>query len=380
MSNLRYRKDGTIYTIPLSNKTKDEGDMSIRLTDGSIQYLTADGAKNAPSATLLVAGRHFLGSEYYGFILMPFDGMSAGSIINYTIPVGTCYSFLASGNHTIVGIKGLATSSSAFYCKNESASSYTAVSLPFEAVWAKVAFGNGIFMAISGTPHHVAISSTGSVWTGYSSALSLVAGTGYFKDICYGNGIWIATGRNGSAKIAAYSINNGITWVAASISVSELTISESYKTEYGKSKFISITGSANTLIKSTTGSAWTSFVPNALGKSGNPFVAVAYWNGRWFAIQPGAGGSGISYSDDDGDTWEATTTTAFDSTMTADYCIARGNGTFVLARLGQGVYSSPNGLIWTNEHTKASTMSSIIYYRGFFVSGSYQTDHVLAGG
>jgi hypothetical protein len=87
----------------------------------------------------------------------------------------------------------------------QSSSTWTQATLPVNATWACVAYGNSVFIAVAGGPSNIAATSTdGITWTQRTLPSSQV-----WQLVAFGAGVFVAVVRG--SNVAATS-PDGITW------------------------------------------------------------------------------------------------------------------------------------------------------------------------
>lgn len=141
-----------------------------------------------------------------------------------------------------------------------------------DAAWNSVAYGGGIYVAVS-TSGTVMTSPDGVTWTARTAS---IANT--WNSVCYGNGLFVAVASSGSGNRVMTS-PDGITWTTRT-SVSDFAWSSVC---YGGGLFVTVAllATANAIMTSPDGITWTTrSAPVSLTWSGvcygnNTFVAVA---------------------------------------------------------------------------------------------------------
>jgi hypothetical protein len=160
---------------------------------------------------------------------------------------------------------------------------------------------------------------------------------GYFESVAYGNGRFIAVGRDstgGGGPCMAYS-TDGITWTDITNKMPKDTAFQTFEhITFCGSKFF-ISGWPGTIASSTDGESWTVVVSNL-----REDISIAYGNGKYvFATFD----SRIFYSTD-GVTW----TLAANRPSGFRYKqIVYGNGKFVALDYGNRMSYSADGVTWT---------------------------------
>jgi hypothetical protein len=229
-----------------------------------------------------------------------FDGITWNSVAgSFQI------SFLAFGDGIFVGVGfsnvGSPGVPTGFAASSTDGINWTARTPAANNWWQAVAYGNGLFVAVSrtGTGNRIMTSPDGITWTSRNSGNSPE-----FSGVAYGNGIWVAIASSGTGGLTYTSVD-GITWTERATAFGNESI------HFANGKFV--TGS----YYSTNGLTWTIAINGF-----NP-LAITYGNGYFVGVIS----SGVNrfYYSADGITWTATpaaSNAAFES-------IAFGENTFV---------------------------------------------------
>lgn len=192
-----------------------------------------------------------------------------------------------------------------------------------------ICYGNGLWVAGGGNNNVTNLplyySTDGKIWNQSNV-------TGYFSNIWYANGVWIAAKSGGGL----YYSTNGKTWTSAYSSNVSFTTAA-----YGGNGVWVASGSSVALYYSNNNG--TSF--GTQGMSGT-FYAVHYANGMWVT---GSIGKGLYYSTD-GIDWNQSNITS-DSFMSGQP-IYYADGVWVAgSAVGSGLYySTTNGKTWTQSN------------------------------
>ena len=168
--------------------------------------------------------------------------------------------------------------------------------------WKDITYGNGLFVAVSdtGTGNRVMTSPDGINWTSRNSAMNA-----NFTGVAYGNGVFVAVASGGVIGGVVMTSPDGITWTQQNFNVGTLTV------HFANGKFT--TGG----YYSTNGINWTAanLNFNALG--------ITYGNGYYVGVVS-SGANRIYYSTD-AITWTATLSPSLNSYS----YITFGENTFV---------------------------------------------------
>ena len=223
-----------------------------------------------------------------------------------------------------------------------------------------VAYGNGKYVAIGrNTSPYVIYSSDGITWS--NAGVSGVPGSG-FNSIVYAEGKFVAIGNGGSQR--AMTSTDGITWSGHTAAGN--TYSYWHDLAYGGGRFVAVTyGGSQRIMYSDNGSSWTGITaPEA-----SYWWAVTYGNGRFVAVAP-SGTNRVMYSDN-GSNWYARPAAADAYWQHVTY----GDGKFVaVAQYGSGplVMYSYDGYTWSDSGVTGAdyggSWNSVAYGDGKFVA------------
>lgn len=216
------------------------------------------------------------------------------SSTSMTMPTSRQWTSVAAGPLALVAV-ALDTNVAVYSGNN--GTTWSNATLPSTALWTKVKYVGGRFMAFA-TAGQAAVSVTGTSW----SAMTMPS-TAEWRDVTYGEGKWVAVAAGGTK--AAYS-TDGTNWTAATLPEG----ADWNAVEYGKGKFVTTALSDSTsgvaVAYSDNGITWT------LGSIPQGSYSLAYGNNRWVALSGGyAGASEVSISFD-GITWTESTITGAD--------------------------------------------------------------------
>jgi hypothetical protein len=315
--------DATVYYV----RTIDTGTNRITisaLADLSTTFGLINGVPigtNGPMTVHCVGWEHFVegtpilalldnSSNYFVEPRVTFSSPGF-SITNITMPNTRQWTGVAS-NGTIYVAVALDTSVTAY---STDGVTWLAGSMPSQALWTKVKYVGGVFMAFA-TGGQAARSTNGISWSSMTMSVSAE-----WRDVAYGvvNGVgtWVAVAAGG---FRAAKSTDGTTWSAFNLPEG----AEWNSIEYGKGKFV-----ATALSDSSTG------------------VAVAYTN-------------------------STATTWTLGSIAQGSYSLAYGNNTFVALSGGYAgateVATSRDGITWTEGVIQAQDWRAIKYAQGIFVA------------
>ena len=273
------------------------------------------------------------------------------SIDNTTCAIsGTPTTWQAASNYTITAsnVSGNTTATISIAVTSDG-STWTARTLPSSQSWNSVAYGNGVFVAISGShigSNVAATSPDGTAWT----ARTLPSSSNW-RSITFGNGLFVAVGHGVVAATSA----DGITWTARTLPIS----SNWSSVTYGNGAFVAV-GSGTSVATSADGINWTlgtlpffQFSWTSVTFGNGVFVAVSIFQSNKAAISA------------DGIIW--TPTTLSDSTNWLS--VTFGNGVFVaVANSISFQATSPDGITWTTRTTQGPNWRAVTFGNGIFVA------------
>jgi hypothetical protein len=228
-----------------------------------------------------------------------------------------------------------------------------------DRAWYSVAYGNGLFVAVSydGTGNRVMTSPDGITWTSRTSAAD-----NDWRSVAYGNGLFVAVSSTGTGNRVMTS-PDGITWTSRTSAADN----DWFGVTYGNGLFVAVsnTGTGNRVMTSPDGITWTSRTSAA----DNDWFGVTYGNGLFVAVSRTGTGNRVMTSPD-GITWTSRTSAADNDWRSVAY----GNGLFVAVSFdgtGNRVMTSPDGITWTSQTSAADNQwFDVAYGNGLFVAVS----------
>lgn len=197
--------------------------------------------------------------------------------------------------------------------------------LPEANTWRSVAFGNGIFVAVSQDgASRVMTSTDGITWT-----ISSASQANAWRGVAFGNDVFVAVAQAGTNRVMTSP--DGITWTNRSASQANAWVG----VRYIQDKFVAIaTGGTNRIMTSLDGVTWTNRTPPA-----QLWYDVAGSNSLMMVISY----AGTVATSPDGVTW-TNRTAPFTQFGTG---LAFGNGVFVAVDATGGCRTSDDGITWS---------------------------------
>ena len=226
--------------------------------------------------------------------------------------------------------------------------SWTSASCP-SGNWEAVTYGDGTFAAVrNGTGNNTMYSDDGINWTNGSQAAD------GFSAVTYGDDKFVAVGSTGSYK-TAYSVDKGRSWI-----LSGLPDGNWEGVAYGDGLFVAVSSTgADNVATSTNGSSWT-----ARSAPTGYWRTVTYGNDRFVALS--SNGESM-YSLDGISSWTQVSLVGTDQYNS----IAYGAGLFVAVNQGEGdqVAYTSDGISWSyGSSAEQAAWSGITYGEGEFVA------------
>ncbi|AEP10665.1 WD40/YVTN/BNR-like repeat-containing protein [Micavibrio aeruginosavorus] len=223
-----------------------------------------------------------------------------------------------------------------------------AVTAPPEAnSWSNVTYGNGLFVAVStnGT-NRIMTSPDGVNWTARAAPENLA-----WNRIFFGNNLFIVTTSSTSNRIMTSP--DGVTWTARTVPQSN-----SWQgVTYGNGLYVAVSSNGtNRVMTSPDGVTWTLRTAAA----DNAWMAITYGDGLFVATS--SNGTNRVMTSPNGITW---TSRFLPGTDPAVYSIAYGNGRFAGVSSGGRVFTSTDGINWSQ-----ATLSETNFLRSITFNGT----------
>ncbi|MGY5352231.1 MBG domain-containing protein [Wenyingzhuangia sp. IMCC45533] len=232
------------------------------------------------------------------------------------------------------------------------ASIWTARTAVQNNTWFSVAYGNGLFVAVSNSgTNQVMTSPDGITWTPRTAAEN-----NQWLSVTYGNGLFVAVSSDGTNQVMTST--DGITWTPRAAAENNAWLFISY--ENGLFVAVSFNG-ANRVMTSPDGITWTS----RTAAESNQWRSVTYGNGLFVAVS--SNGTNRVMTSTDGITWTPRAAAENNGWRSVTY----GNGLFVAVSLSgtNRVMTSPDGITWTARTAAENNQwRSVTYSNGLFVA------------
>jgi hypothetical protein len=220
----------------------------------------------------------------------------------------------------------------------------------------KVAYGNGIFVAV-GDAGTIITSQDAVNWSIVNSLNPLIN----LKGIAYGKDVFVAVGNLPDWTGVICTSIDGVSWNVLDFVVSFYLI----KVDYRNGIFI-ITGNSNRILTSSDGTKWTFRTTgttewlSGVAYGNGTFVAVGYYQDYWNDLNSFA----TIFTSTDGVRWTSRTS----GSVWPLYGVAYGNNTFVAVGHSGTILTSPDGITWTRKDLGYLTnYHEITYMNGIFL-------------
>ena len=253
------------------------------------------------------------------------------------------------------------------------------------ASWRSITFGtptsnpNGLFVAVAdgGTGNRVMTSSDGITWTSVAASNN----TNVWVSIAYGSGYFVATAHSGDTNRIMYS-SNGTTWTAVATGATF----EGLSVGFGNGRFVvGSRGSSNYVLYTNTNLSLNppSTANWAQSNSVNilRWCSITYGNGLFVAVSDAYNISGVPASGTGGQQLTSRVMTSPDGITWSNryapdigwFGITYGAGMFVAcskSTTGNRTMTSPDGINWALRPSANDTLnwSGITYGNGIFVT------------
>lgn len=239
----------------------------------------------------------------------------------------------------VAGVSGFATTSAT---RTTDLVTWTAITMPFSAVWTSVTANDNIFVAVASAASSAATSTDGITWTSRT-----MPGALDWRKVVWNGSVFLATAA--ATTYVAVS-TDGISWgTVTNASINNINTVNS--------SFIACL-SNGTVIDSTDGLTWSKARATTVTTALN---SIAYGNNTYVA----AGVGGVIVSSTDMVTW----TTRTSSTVQALNSVAYGNGLFVAVGANSATITSTDGVTWVSRTAAIAsrTLTHVSYTGNAFI-------------
>ena len=252
---------------------------------------------------------------------------------------------------------------------NAPGQSWGAIAAAESNVWESVAYGNGVWVAVSldGTNRVMRSTDAGVTWNAVAAAEA-----NQWHGVAYGNGVWLAVAQSGTNRVMR-STNDGATWSAVAAAAANSWSSVAY----GNGVWVAVSpDGANRVMRSTNNGVTWSAVTSAVAALGG-WRSVAYGNGVWVAVAS-VSPNQIMRSTDDGVTWSAVAVPESNFWRSVAYGNNEWNAV-ALTGTNRVMRSTNNGVTWSGvPASEPNSWHSISYGNGIWIAVSYDgTNRVM---
>ena len=221
--------------------------------------------------------------------------------------------------------------------------------------WNSVTYGNGLFVVAN--DHYIMTSPDGITWTNRATLYNL-------RSVTYGNGLFVAVSNYVQTNQVITS-PDGITWTARTA----IEANSWYSVTYGNGLFVAVSyDGTHRVMTSTDGITWVA----QTAAEANSWYSVTYGNGLFVAVA--GNGTNRVMTSTDGITWVARTAAEANAWRSVIY----GNGIFLaVASSGTNrIMTSTDGITWTAQTAaEANNWYSVTYGNGLFVAVASNGTH-----
>lgn len=354
---LRSTTDGTEWLIDASAAELSHVDVKDSKNINTIALNCFDGCTDSGNNTnwVFTFGMTFTGTVYEDAGLTPYTSGAPVKLI-----VGTSTPSVFSGTSDVDGnwvVTNIATSSGGVTWATTSVAED-------DDFWEKVAYGNGIFVAVgSSGDDRVMTSYDGVNWTARSAA----GNNDSWRHVAYGNGLFVAVGNSGDRVMTS---PDGITWTVRNAAGDN---DGWFGLTYGNGRFVAVSNSGDRAMYSDDGINWTA--TTAAGDD-DGWIGVAFGNNRYVALASSTGVGFVTMVSPDGVNWEAQSAAGDNDGWRS---MGFGGGLFVAVGIvGDRLMTSPDGVTWTVQSIAGNNDSwrHVTYANGQFIALSSGGDLV----
>ena len=258
--------------------------------------------------------------------LGPLDKSVLLNNLKISLPSDAYWSSVTFGNNRFVAVSNEQSTIAAY---SDDGITWTQTELPSSKSWTSVTFGKNRFVAVADYSNIAAYSDDGITWTQTEFPSKV-----YCASVTFGNNRFVAVPNHSSrpdenSNIAVYS-DDGITWTQTTLPTAEQWTSVTF----GNNRFVAVTDWSTIAVYSDDGITWTQtkLPSNAYCSS------VTFGNNRFVAV---ASNSNIAAYSDDGITWTQTELPSSEQWSS----VAFGDNRFVTIAHSTSAYSY-DGINW----------------------------------
>jgi hypothetical protein len=360
---------GTNGIVFAGNATQGSYTHTGSVTPGNyLLYPTFSGTTLPDVAVVLPASGTTVDSSYNPVAPTMVTVTSTETALNVRQSTITRWSSITtpSGNRKIVFAAGLYVLATSAVSPNNIFTStdlvtWTARTSGLNAGIVGLEFGNGVFIAVSGSNNGAAYSSNGTSWT-----VSNIGGTTPVNGLSFANGTFHTAGQNGS-----FTTTNGVTWASQGAITGGSAIG---KLGSANGLHWVFNPSGTTYRTSPTGASGTWTVRSITGAT-QP-MSVIFANSLYVVGDAGSTVQNI-WTSPDLTTWTARTFPTGSSST--DTFVAFGDGKFVAA-VDNKIYESFNGTTWSALKATVISISDLKFFNNRFIGvGSGVAVNTTAG-
>jgi hypothetical protein len=319
---------------------------------------TVPEGEQTETITLLVDQ---VGGDYDVYVIVYKDGEVSDPIVINTKEGGTDVDYEWAGRFVTVGNHDYGKA----FWSEDGGRNWTEVTSEIEDDWLSVAYGDGVFVAVSDGDGAAWSEDGGEPWN-----VTSLPSEKCWQSVTYGDGVFVAVPNSGNKIVK--SQDGGRTWEEA-----ELPYEESwYSVDYGDGVFVTVPcGSNKAAMSKDGGETWSEA---ELPYSAN-WVGVGYGDGVFVAVAQDS--KMAAKSEDNGETWREVPLPYSDSDSVNWESVTYGDNMFVTVgynwsnKTGVSAWSANGGGTWMAASSiPANEWYSVTYGGGVFVAVGYAPD------
>ncbi|MBU6370901.1 beta-propeller fold lactonase family protein, partial [Patescibacteria group bacterium] len=218
--------------------------------------------------------------------------------------------------------------------------------------WDSMTYGNGQFVAMDGRHNHYAVSTNGTSWTGGTMPSPHPTFFAWSWRVAYGNGLFVAVGGDQFA-----TSSDGTHWATSSLPVSAANFESLI---YANGRFVGVNNNSAT-VESTNGEQWTA---GTLPSPMNNGYSITYGNSMFVIVGSDSSNNNRIATSPDGINWSLVTP----PTTNLWVSVAYSNGLFIAVANGTSFGASLDGVNWTTtSFSQSQLLNAIAAGAGYFV-------------